>query len=88
MSDSLLCSLRGGARALTPTPPSVTSASRVRLFPRYVRPRITVNFFNPALHTLSSDNSEVFPLNCSENYKWTYGHVPPSPPTHAWSIVH
>lgn len=30
------CSVHGGARALTPTPPSVTCASRVRLFPRYV----------------------------------------------------
>lgn len=35
----------GGARALTPTPPSVTSVSRVCLFPRYVR-RIF-----PPLHT-------------------------------------
>lgn len=38
------CSLHGGARALTPTPPSVTSASRVRLFPRYVR-RVFLPFF-------------------------------------------
>ena len=42
------CSLRrGGARALTPTPPSVTCASRVRLFPRYVR-----RVFCPPLHWL------------------------------------
>lgn len=33
----LFCLSSGGARALTPTPPSVTSASRVRLFPQYVR---------------------------------------------------
>lgn len=31
------CLRSDGARALTPTPPSVTSASRVRLFPQYVR---------------------------------------------------
>ncbi|CAB1451008.1 unnamed protein product, partial [Pleuronectes platessa] len=42
------CSLRrGGARALTPTPPSVTCASRVLLFPRYVR-----RVFCPPLHWL------------------------------------
>ncbi|MEQ2254776.1 hypothetical protein ILYODFUR_007072 [Ilyodon furcidens] len=36
-SDSLSLPPHLGARALTPTQPSVTSASRVRLFPRYVR---------------------------------------------------
>lgn len=51
MSDSLLLGARhGGARALTPTPPSVTSASRVCLFPRYVR-RIFLSFFTVCLIT-------------------------------------
>ncbi|CAJ1085040.1 zinc fingers and homeoboxes protein 3 [Xyrichtys novacula] len=58
-------SVHGGARALTPTPPSVTSASRVRLFPRpnlpSARARIIVNFFNPLLHTLSSDEARFSP---------------------------
>ncbi|GLD46203.1 zinc fingers and homeoboxes protein 3 isoform X1 [Lates japonicus] len=88
MSDSLLLSARRSSSSHANSTVSDVCVTCPSL-PSFLAPLSPYHckLFKSCAAYTELRQSEVFPQNCSENCKWTYGQVPPSSFPHAWSIV-